>query len=245
MKMPCPKCATPTEVTAGDPANCGRCGHWWLPGGLDLDPFRSAAPPPAEPDSMADVATMLARPALATDIPDLRDLIGEALPPSDSAAPAQPIEFELQFAVGDAIQGPYDRITLREMLYTGRLTGDERVRIPGSSSFEKLSRRPEMAGVLALVEKRKAANARPAAAPAPRPTPVEAPRPEVAPEPTVRLAEPDLPPAPKTPERRAPVAQPQSPSSQGGPSVGMLIGGAVLLILAGVAVVLIVTSLGG
>jgi hypothetical protein len=245
MKTPCPKCATPTQISAGDPANCGRCGHWWLPGGLDVDPFRSAAAQPAEPDSMADVATMLARPALATDIPDLRDLIGEALPPTDSAAPAQPIEFELQFAVGDAIQGPYDRITLREMLYTGRLTGDERVRIPGSSSFEKLSRRPEMAGVLALVEKRKAANARPAA-PAPRPA---EPRPApagAAPEPTVRLGEPDLPPAPpKAPERRAPVAQPQSPASKGGPSVGMLIGGAVLLILAGVAVVMIVTSMGG
>ena len=152
MKTSCPKCATANETSPGNPAHCKRCGHWWLPEGLLDDDLLDECMdgPPPDPDSLSELATMVATPKLATDMPELRDLLSEGPrrpAPDGGATPAQPVEFELQFAVGDAIQGPFDRVTLREMLFTGRLTGDERVRVPGSSSFEKLSKRPEMAGV--------------------------------------------------------------------------------------------------
>lgn len=71
----------------------------------------------------------------------------------DVHRPAGPITFELQHAIGDAVQGPFDRITLREMIYAGRLTGDERIRIPGTSAFTRLADRPEFAAVLAVSDR--------------------------------------------------------------------------------------------
>jgi len=65
---------------------------------------------------------------------------------------SQPWEFELQLAVGDQVKGPHDRMFLREGLYVGRLTGDERIRIPGASAWERLGDRAEFAEVLQLLE---------------------------------------------------------------------------------------------
>ena len=64
-----------------------------------------------------------------------------------------PLEFELQFADGDRWQGPFDRFHLREMLYTERLTGQERIRVPGSVDSEVLAERPEFSEVLTLLGK--------------------------------------------------------------------------------------------
>ena len=69
-------------------------------------------------------------------------------------------EFELQFATGDVVKGPYDRLTLREMLYTGRLTGDERIRLPGGSQFERLADRPEFQEVIAVLGPRQTTSRR-------------------------------------------------------------------------------------
>ncbi len=69
------------------------------------------------------------------------------------AAPTSPPstwEYELQFASGDAVRGPYDVLTLREMLYAGRLTGDERVRAPSTSTYLRLGDLPEFAQVLEI-----------------------------------------------------------------------------------------------
>lgn len=63
------------------------------------------------------------------------------------------VEFELQFADGDRWQGPFDRFQLREMLYTERLTGQERVRVPGTADAEQLGERPEFAEILSLLGK--------------------------------------------------------------------------------------------
>lgn len=66
-------------------------------------------------------------------------------PAPELAAPEPlPLEFELQRAQGDAIEGPYDRVSLQEMLYTGVLKGSERVRVPGESAFVPLSERAEL-----------------------------------------------------------------------------------------------------
>lgn len=68
-----------------------------------------------------------------------------------------PFEFELQRAKGDRVEGPFDRLTLREMLYTGALTGSELVRRPGQTHFSELALRPEFAEVLSLLGKEPAA----------------------------------------------------------------------------------------
>ncbi len=70
-------------------------------------------------------------------------------------APALPpaFEFELQRSRGDAVDGPFDRLTLREMLYTGRLRGQELVRIPGQTSFQPIAERPEFGEILHLLGK--------------------------------------------------------------------------------------------
>ena len=63
------------------------------------------------------------------------------------------MEFELQYAVGDAVRGPFDVNHLRQQVYMGLLTGDERIRAPGGS-FEPMAERPEFAEVVALVGRR-------------------------------------------------------------------------------------------
>ncbi len=99
------------------------------------------------------------------------------------AAPAAPLELELQRAQGDAIEGPYDRITLQEMLYAGRLTGEERVRAPGAPAFVMLREHAELAFVLDRFHG-EAVRARAAAPPpadaAASAAPTESRRPEVA-----------------------------------------------------------------
>ncbi len=65
-----------------------------------------------------------------------------------ASTPRVSLEFELQRSIGDAIEGPFDRITLQEMLYAERLTGTERVRVPGSSAFTVLSDHAEFQSIL-------------------------------------------------------------------------------------------------
>ncbi len=65
-----------------------------------------------------------------------------------ASTPRVSLEFELQRSIGDAIEGPFDRITLQEMLYAERLRGTERVRVPGSSAFTVLSDHPEFQSIL-------------------------------------------------------------------------------------------------
>jgi len=60
-------------------------------------------------------------------------------------------EFELQRAQGDVVEGPFDLLHLREMIYTGRLRGSERVRVPGSSTFQQLGDHAALREVLVLV----------------------------------------------------------------------------------------------
>ena len=60
-------------------------------------------------------------------------------------------EFELQRSRGDQVEGPFDRLTLREMVYTGRLTGTELVRAPGQTHFKELRQLPEFHEVLVLI----------------------------------------------------------------------------------------------
>ncbi|MEC7949205.1 MAG: hypothetical protein VX265_16670, partial [Myxococcota bacterium] len=64
-----------------------------------------------------------------------------------------PWEFELQLGVGDRVEGPFDRMYLREHVYMGRLTGDERIRVPGASTWARLGDRPEFAEILSLLGK--------------------------------------------------------------------------------------------
>jgi hypothetical protein len=60
------------------------------------------------------------------------------------------LEFELQLAPGDAITGPFDIRYLRELLYSGRLTGDECVRVPGQSELVPIGEVEVFAAVLGL-----------------------------------------------------------------------------------------------
>jgi len=49
---------------------------------------------------------------------------------------AVPWTYEVQHATGDAISGPHDILTLRQMLYDGRLVGTERIRIPATGGHD-------------------------------------------------------------------------------------------------------------
>ncbi len=110
-------------------------------------------------------------------------------------------ELELQYAPGDPVRGPFDRIDLRERLYRGLLTGDEHVR-PVGGRFVPLRSLPDFAQILTLLERgkpkpvltRKAAPAPEPAAPAPAAAPKGAaivaagPPPAEAPQDKARLA---------------------------------------------------------
>ena len=63
------------------------------------------------------------------------------------------LAFDLQYAEGDEILGPYTRIRIRQMLYDGSLTGRERVRLLGSEgAWSMLAQREEFAEVLSLLD---------------------------------------------------------------------------------------------
>ncbi len=49
------------------------------------------------------------------------------------------------------MEGPFALLHLREMIYTGRLRGSERVRAPGSSTFQQLGDHDALREVLVLV----------------------------------------------------------------------------------------------
>lgn len=55
--------------------------------------------------------------------------------------PAGAFRYHLQRTEGE-VEGPFDRFALRELLYTGGLSGRERVR-PLGGAWSKLSERPE------------------------------------------------------------------------------------------------------
>jgi len=134
------------------------------------------------------------------------------------------VEFELQFAQGDAIQGPYDRYTLRQMVYTGRLAGDERIRPPGGD-FCALKERPEFAVVLDSQRGVRRPSMRPPGKARPTATKktVSAPKvrrrpaPAEAAEPAESLA-PD--PEAASPDRAIPTERPRDPSAR--PPTGFL-----------------------
>jgi hypothetical protein len=100
-------------------------------------PMLDDAPPPVPRPVVSEIAN---------DLPS-------SLPVPQMVPPDQPWEFELQLAVGDRVQGPFDRMLLQEELYTGLLTGDERIRVPGSTVWGRLGDREEFAKVLHLLGK--------------------------------------------------------------------------------------------
>lgn len=87
---------------------------------------------------------------------DVEDAFTETEATDARVVVEQPFEFELQLADGDRWEGPFDRFNLREMVYTERLTGDERLRVPGQPDSERLRDRPEFAEVLQLLGKQEA-----------------------------------------------------------------------------------------
>ena len=159
MRVSCPNCAAAVESDPGELAACSACGHWWIAEA----PAPAEAPGEPEPaealaaDATAD-ATAEPSPAPAPLVsetplpPRVRGPINEL--PSPAPTPEEhPWEFELQLGVGDRVEGPFDRMYLREHVYMGRLTGDERLRVPGAKEWERLGDRPEFAEVLHLLGK--------------------------------------------------------------------------------------------
>ena len=88
-------------------------------------------------------------------------------------APTRPAPgaLELQRATGDGWTGPHDRATLRAGIYSGKLTGQERVRAPGAGEGSPLREAAWAASLCALLERdrrgvRHVVSPAPAAAPA-------------------------------------------------------------------------------
>lgn len=164
MQAPCPSCGAEVQTEVGELAACSACGHWWIaeeppPEDLTLDHTEEvddAPPPPAPPPDIAPVelepVAASAPGAVVAAMERARDLPAVVAPPT-ATPPDHPWEFELQFAVGDQVQGPWDRMHLREQLYQGRLTGDERIRVPGAGDWQRLGDRPEFAEILRLLGK--------------------------------------------------------------------------------------------
>ena len=119
------------------------------------------------------------------------------------------IAFELQISEGEEAQGPFDRSRIREMIYSGVLTGRERVRLPGSdANWTLLTEQAELHEVLELLEIRSARSQR-----------IQGWQSQAAEAPTRPAAAPPVP-APRTPER--PTVRP----------ILLMMGFAVLLIAA-------------
>lgn len=70
-------------------------------------------------------------------------------------APTRPAPgaLELQRATGDSWTGPHDRATLRAGVYSGKLTGQERVRAPGAGEGSPLRDEAWAAPLFALLER--------------------------------------------------------------------------------------------
>ncbi len=149
MRDACPACHSQVDVDDGQLTACPGCGHWWIVG-------QGHVAPTGDEEDGPD--PWLAESSSASGIPQLAQA---PLPPpravrrgpAQADPGAQPWEFELQFAEGDAWQGPYDRFSLREMIYVGRLTGDEQLRSPGGADCERLGDLPEFGDVLQLLGK--------------------------------------------------------------------------------------------
>ena len=63
------------------------------------------------------------------------------------------IAFELQRTEGDQVIGPLVRSRIREMLYSGELTGRERVRLPGSDGgWKPLAACEELSEILVMLD---------------------------------------------------------------------------------------------
>jgi 2-oxoglutarate dehydrogenase E2 component (dihydrolipoamide succinyltransferase) len=167
MRVSCPNCAAEVESDPGELAACSACGHWWIAEEpappADDEAFEPAAPTFADDGEMIDLEAVAAdtvaapapEPALTAEAP-LPPRERRAIAPLPRPTPApedHPWEFELQLGVGDKVEGPFDRMYLREHLYMGRLTGDERVRVPGATAWARLGDRPEFAEVLHLLGK--------------------------------------------------------------------------------------------
>jgi len=178
MRVSCPNCAAEVESDAGELAACSACGHWWIaeapdpvadeadaggvpaagesaasePAAPEPAAPEPAAPEPAAPEELEAPVELDLVPAEAPLPPRER---GEIAPlPLPTPTPEEhPWEFELQLGVGDKVEGPFDRMYLREHIYMGRLTGDERIRVPGASAWARLGDRPEFAEVLHLLGK--------------------------------------------------------------------------------------------
>ncbi len=120
------------------------------------------------------------------------------------------IAFELQRTEGDKVIGPLVRSQVREMLYSGELTGKERVRLPGSDGgWSPLAACEELSDILVMLD-------------------IQAPR-----EHRIQGWQSQ----PIRDEPTAPVVASESESS--GRPVGLIVGGVVLLIVAVVAALML------
>ncbi len=163
MRVSCPNCAAEVESDAGELAACSACGHWWIAEGdglsadeVDTDSVSAAGEPPAsEPAAPEEIEEPVELDVVPVEAPLPPRERGEIAPmPRPTPTPEEhPWEFELQLGVGDKVEGPFDRMYLREHIYMGRLTGDERVRVPGAPAWARLGDRPEFAEVLHLLGK--------------------------------------------------------------------------------------------
>ncbi|MDG1481386.1 MAG: hypothetical protein P8R54_17460 [Myxococcota bacterium] len=120
------------------------------------------------------------------------------------------IAFELQRTEGDQVIGPLVRSQIREMLYSGTLTGRERVRLPGSEGgWKPLAACEELSEILVLLD-------------------IQIPR-----EHRIQGWQSQ----PTRPEPTAPVVAAESESS--GRPVGLIVGGVVVLIVAVIAALML------
>lgn len=209
-----------------------------LPPQRDPSPAPALSLPPSPPPNPPPMgATEGAGPVVAAEAP---------LGPIHE--PALPAAFELQLAQGDSIQGPYDRVTLREMLYLGRLTGDERVRVPGKSAFTRLADHPEFAVVLAVSDRVQAPVAARAARGGWKRTDAGLSAADAAAEvgePTTPPEQPSLPaPTPAAPPPPVPRPAPVVDMRRK-PPYGLIIGLILLLGLAGVAIKMLIAVSAG
>lgn len=63
-----------------------------------------------------------------------------------------PTDLEVQRAEGEEPLGTFDLVSLREMLYTGTLTGRERARLPGTVGWQPLADQPALQDLLEMLD---------------------------------------------------------------------------------------------
>ena len=257
----CPSCGHFVDVSAGQLTSCPGCGHWWIVGGDEAKKAaRQAAPTAAPtteiedegddeldgaPPSRRSAGDGAGRPPGTPPIAGLRtaQMAQPAVEPAGG-----PFEYEVQYAAGDQWQGPFDRYGLREMLYVGRLTGDEQVRVPGSARHERLGDLAEFEAVLTLLGRteqtgthrhsivgwKKRAGGRKAVTAESSPGSADASAAPAAPTTDAAGAPADVS-APAGPDPRA--------ASSSGPPKALLIGGALFLLAAVAAAVAVAVAL--